>query len=233
MLEAPGTYHHSLVVGNLAEAAAEAAVCDWLLARVGSYYHDVGKLEKPLYFSENTTNMPNRHENLSPAMSSLIIMAHPKDGVRIGRDYGLPRSMIEFIEQHHGKSIVEYFYQQAVARAEEDDKPSPETFRYTCPKPQGKEVGIVLLADSVEATTRSLSDPTPARIEGLVQDIIGKRIIDGQLDECPLTLDDLRKVRESFVRVLTGMYHSRVKYPDTEEEADDDRDNGQSNGPQD
>lgn len=230
VLEAPGTYHHSLVVGNLAEAAAEAAGCDWLLARVGSYYHDVGKLEKPLYFTENITSVTNRHENLSPAMSSLIIMAHPKDGVQTGRDYNLPRNIIEFIEQHHGKSIVEYFYQQAVARAEEDDEPSPEAFRYAGPKPQRKEVGIVLLADAVEAATRSLSDPAPARIKSLVRDIVDKRIVDGQLDECPLTLDDLRKVRESFIRVLTGMYHSRVKYPNGEREADDSRDNGQANG---
>lgn len=213
VLEAPGTYHHSLIVGNLAEAAAEASGCDWLLARVGSYYHDIGKLEKPMYFTENTTNMPNRHENLSPAMSSLIITAHTKDGVEMAHRHGLPRDIVDFVEQHHGKSVVEYFYQEAVARAGDEDKPSPEAFRYAGPKPRKKEVAIVLLADALEAATRNLSEPTPARIENLVRDVVDKRLIDGQLDECSLTLGDLRKVRENFVRVLTGMYHSRVRYP--------------------
>ena len=230
VLEAPGTYHHSLIVGNLAEAAAEAAGCDWLLARVGSYYHDIGKLEKPLYFTENTTNMPDRHEKLSAAMSSLIITAHPKDGVQIARSYRLPQDIVDFVEQHHGKSVVEYFYQQALVRAGDENKPSPETFRYTTPKPKKKEVGIVLLADAVEATTRNLSDPTPTRIKSLVRDVIAKRLVDGQLDECPLTLNDLKKVRESFERVLIGMYHSRIRYPETEQDKDSNgnRDNGQA-----
>lgn len=242
VLEAPGTYHHSLVVGNLAEAAAEAIGCDWLLARVGSYYHDIGKLEKPLYFTENTTNMPDRHESLSPAMSSLVITAHPKDGVQMGLDYALPKDIIDFVEQHHGKSVVEFFYNEAMLRAGEDDKPSPESFRYAGPRPKNKEVGIVMLADSVEAATRSLSEPTSARIESLVHDIVFKRIVNGELDECPLTLDDTRKACESFARVLTGMYHSRVKYPETVQEGNsgkggkggnggkDSRDNRQANG---
>jgi putative nucleotidyltransferase with HDIG domain len=222
IMEAPGTYHHSLVVGNLAESAAEAVQADWLLARVGAYYHDVGKLEKPLYFTENMTNMPDRHENLSPAMSTLIITAHTKDGVQIGKSYGLPKNIIAFIERHHGNSTVDFFYQQALARADEDAKPSPEEFRYPGPRPRTKEVGIVLLADAAEAATRSLSEPTPSRIENLVRDVIAKRIVDGQLDDCPLTMDDLRKVRQSFVRVLTGMYHSRVRYPGTEQSANGD-----------
>lgn len=228
VLEAPGTYHHSLIVGNLAEAAAEAAGCDWLLARVGSYYHDIGKLEKPLYFTENATNMPDRHEKLSAAMSCLIITAHPKDGVQIARSYRLPRDIVDFVEQHHGKSVVEYFYQQALVRAGDENKPSPETFRYATPKPKKKEVGIVLLADVAEATTRNLSEPTPARIKNLVRDVIAKRLVDGQLDECPLTLDDLKKVRESFARVLIGMYHSRIRYPEPEQAKDSNgnRDNG-------
>jgi hypothetical protein len=213
IMEAPGTYHHSLIVGNLAEAAAEAVGADWLLARVGAYYHDVGKIEKPLYFAENANNMPDRHKNLSPAMSTLIITAHTKDGVQIARSFNLPVEIVNFIEQHHGDSVVEYFYQHAVARAEPGEKPSPEAFRYPGPKPRTKEVGIVLLADAAEAVTRSVSDPTPARIESVVSDVIEKRVSDGQLDECPLTLKDLRAVRESFVRVLVGMYHSRVKYP--------------------
>jgi putative nucleotidyltransferase with HDIG domain len=222
IMEAPGTYHHSLVVGNLAEVAAEAIGADWLLARVGAYYHDIGKLEKPLYFTENMTNMPDRHENLSPAMSTLIITAHTKDGVQIARNYGLPKNIIDFIEGHHGNSTVDFFYQQALARAGEDAKPSPEEFRYPGPRPRRKEVGVVLLADAAEAATRSLSEPTPSRIENLVRDVIAKRLVDGQLDNCPMTLDDLRKVRESFVRVLTGMYHSRVRYPGTEQSANGD-----------
>ncbi|MFC1671622.1 HD family phosphohydrolase [Planctomycetota bacterium] len=222
IMEAPGTYHHSLVVGNLAESAAEAVGADWLLARVGAYYHDIGKLGKPLYFTENTMNIPDRHENLSPAMSTLIITAHTKDGVQIGRNYSLPKNIIDFVEQHHGNSTVDFFYQQALARSDEDNKPSAEEFRYPGPRPRSKEVGIVLLADAAEAATRSLTEPNPSRIENLVRDVIAKRIVDGQLDDCPLTLDDLRKVRRSFVRVLTGMYHSRVRYPGTEQSANGD-----------
>ena len=214
-IKAPGTYQHSMLVGNLAEEACNAIGANALLARVGSYYHDVGKIEKAEYFVENKSGTISKHDGLSPSMSALIITNHVKDGADLARKYKLNKAVVDFIRQHHGSSIIYYFYQKALEKTKEDDELKEEEFRYHGSKPQSKEVAIVLLADSVEASSRILSDPTPARIKGLVQKIINNKFIDGQLDDCDLTLKDLNKISDSFVRVLTAVFHTRLEYPDT------------------
>jgi len=217
VLKAPGTYHHSLIVGNLAEAASEAIGRNTLLARVGSYFHDIGKIEKAEYFSENQIGLARKkHDKLTPSMSSLIITNHVKDGVDLARKYKLNRGILDFIEQHHGTSLIYYFYQRALEKIEADQMPKEEGFRYPGPKPQTKETAVVLLADSVEAASRALSDPTPARIKGLVRKIINNKFIDNQLDQCELTLKDLEIIAETFTRILMGIFHSRVEYETTE-----------------
>lgn len=213
LLEAPGTYHHSLIVGNLAEAACEAVGANSLLARVGSYYHDIGKIEKSEYFSENETEKKSCHEGLAPSMSALIITSHVKDGIELAREYRLNKTLFDFIAQHHGTGLIHYFYQRALEKAEDEEILPEESFRYTGPKPQTKETAIVLLADSVEAASRALDDPTPARVESLVQKIINNKFIDSQLDECELTLKDMHRIAKAFVRILTGTFHTRVEYP--------------------
>lgn len=214
VLEAPGTYHHSLVVGNLAEAASETIGANSLLARVGAYYHDIGKIEKAEYFRENEMENKSHHEKLTPSMSALIITSHVKDGIEIAKKYKLNRIIIDFISQHHGTGLIYYFYQRALEKLEDDEALREEGFRYAGPKPQTKEAAIVLLADSVEAASRALDDPTPARIKSLVQKVINNKFIDSQLDECDLTLKDMHKIAESFVRILTGIFHTRVEYPE-------------------
>ncbi len=211
IMEAPGTYHHSLIVGNLAESASEAIGANSLLARVASYYHDIGKIEKSEYFSENQKGK-NRHNKLTPTMSSLIIIKHVKQGVEMARKYNLPRQLIDIIEQHHGTNLVPYFYQRALEFGKEE-KVNQENFRYPGPKPQTKEAAIVMLADSIEASSRSLDDPTPSRLKALVEKIINDKFIDHQLDECNLALTDLNKISRSFTYVLSGIFHNRVKYP--------------------
>ena len=213
ILNAPGTYHHSLVVGNLAESASDSIGANSLLARVGAYYHDIGKIEKAEYFSENDTSHLSPHEKLAPSMSALIIQSHVKDGAELARKFNLNQTIIDFITQHHGTGLIYYFYQRALEKVREDDVLKEEAFRYPGPKPQTKETAIVLLADAVEASSRTLSDPTPSRIKGLVQKIINNKFIDNQLDECNLTLKDLNKIAVSFSRILTGMFHTRVEYP--------------------
>jgi len=213
ILEAPGTYHHSLVVGNLSETASEAVGANALLARVGAYYHDIGKLQKPHYFSENQ-EAESRHDALSPAMSKLIIMNHVKEGVEFAKKYKLNPPLIDFILQHHGNSLVYYFYRRALETLEDDHEIKEEGFRYPGPKPNTKETAIVLLADSVEAATRALKDPSPSKVEEVVHKIINNKFIDGQLDECDLTLKDLEKISVVFIRLLNGIYHSRVTYPE-------------------
>ncbi|MBL7091856.1 MAG: HDIG domain-containing protein [Candidatus Omnitrophica bacterium] len=216
VLKAPGTYHHSLIVGNLAEAASEAIGANALLARVGSYFHDIGKTEKAGYFSENQLGAAKkRHDSLTPSMSSLIITNHVKDGVELARKYKLNQAVIDFIEQHHGTSLIFYFYQRALEKAEEE-VPMEEGFRYPGPKPQTKETAVVLLADSVEAASRALSEPTPARIKGLVRKIINNKFIDNQLDQCELTLKDLEAIADTFTHILMGIFHSRVEYIEKE-----------------
>jgi putative nucleotidyltransferase with HDIG domain len=212
ILEAPGTSLHCLVVGNLSETACEAVGANSLLARVGAYYHDVGKLGKPHYFSENQDASTSEHDTLSPSMSKLIIMNHVKEGVELARKYKLKPPIIDFIQQHHGNSLVFYFYRRALENLEEDQEIKEEGFRYLGPKPNTKEAAIVLLADSVEAATRSLKEFSPSKIEEVVHKIINNKFIDGQLDECDLTLKDLEKISAVFIRILSSFYHSRVAY---------------------
>ncbi len=212
-MQAPGTFHHSLMVGNMAEAAAEQINANSLLARVGSYYHDVGKMSKPLYFSENQQGGKNRHDELTPNMSALILVAHVKEGLELAREHRLNQPIIEFIQQHHGTSLMPYFYQKAM-ELDPTRSVDEENFRYTGPKPQTREAAICMLADGVEAASRALVNPTHGRIKGLVEKIINNKFVDSQLDECDLTLKDLHKIADSFVRVLAGYLHSRVEYPE-------------------
>ena len=212
--EAPGTYHHSLIVGNLSENAAQAIGANALLSRIGAYYHDIGKLQKPEYFSENQFREENKHGELTPTMSKLVIMNHVKEGVELAEKYRLSPPLIDFIQQHHGNSLVYYFYRRALENIEEDEDVKEEGFRYPGPKPDSKETAIVLLADSVEAAGRTLKEPTPAKIEELVHKIINNKFIDGQLDECELTLKDLEKISAVFIRLLCGIYHNRASYPE-------------------
>ncbi len=215
MLEAPGTYHHSLIVGNLSEAACEAVGANALLARIGAYYHDIGKIEKAEYFSENQNLGVSKHEDLAPSMSKLVIINHVKEGASLAKRYRLNPRIIDFIAQHHGTSLVYYFYRRALENGKEDQEVSEQGFRYPGPKPKSKETAIVLLADSVEAATRALKETTPNKIEQEVYQIINNKFIDGQLDECELTLKDLEKISRIFIRLLTSIYHVRVTYPKT------------------
>ncbi len=214
VLEAPGTYHHSLMVGNLAEMACEAIGANSLLARVGAYYHDIGKLEKPEYFSENQERGGSKHEELSASMSKLVIMDHVRSGAELARKNRINEAIIEFIHQHHGTSLVYYFYKRALESELDKDSVTEEVFRYPGPKPQSKETAIVLLADSVEAACRALEDPTAGRISDLVRRLINNKFIDGQLDTCDLTLKDLDKIATTFIHILGAFYHSRIEYPD-------------------
>lgn len=212
--EAPGTYHHSLIVGNLSETAARAIGANALLSRVGAYYHDIGKLQKPEYFSENQDKTTNKHDSLSPEMSKLVIMNHVKEGLELAKKHKLNPLLIDFIAQHHGNSLVYYFYRRALESPKEDQEVREEGFRYPGPKPNSKETAIVLLADSVEAAARAIKEPNPTKIEDLVHKVINNKFIDGQLDECDLTLKDLEKISAVFIKLLCGIYHSRTSYPD-------------------
>jgi putative nucleotidyltransferase with HDIG domain len=213
---APGTYNHSINVASLAEAAAEAIGARGLLVRVGAYFHDVGKMLKPDYFVENQ-DKENRHESLVPAMSTLIIVAHVKEGVELARQYGLPQPIIDLVAEHHGTTLVEYFYRRATERSQSDPnggEVDEQAYRYPGPKPATRESAVLMLADAAESASRSLTEPTPARIAGLVHDLAMKRLLDGQFDECGLTLEELGIIEESLVKSLTAVYHGRVKYPD-------------------
>jgi putative nucleotidyltransferase with HDIG domain len=214
ILQAPGTYHHSIIVGSLVEGGAKSISANPLLARVSAYYHDIGKLKKPLYFIENAGGMGNKHDHLTPTMSSLILTSHVKDGVELARENRLGERIIHIIQQHHGTNLISYFYQKAKEKENpEMDSIDEKDFRYPGPKPQTKEAGIVMLADAVEAASRTLSEPTPSRIKGLVQRIINNIFLDGQMEECELTLKDLQKIEESFSRILTAIFHQRIDYP--------------------
>ncbi|MFH1847285.1 MAG: HDIG domain-containing metalloprotein [Candidatus Omnitrophota bacterium] len=213
-IEASGTYHHSIMVGNLAEAACDAIGADSLRARVGAYYHDIGKIPKAEYFTENEMGAGSKHSKLNPSMSALIISKHVKEGVEIAKKYKLNSTIVDFISQHHGNSLIAYFYQKAIEKSEDGKVREEENFRYPGPKPQTKESAIVLLADSVEASSRTLDEPNPASIRNLVKKIINNKFIDGQLDECDLTLKDMHVIADSFVRVLTGVFHTRLNYPE-------------------
>jgi len=225
-IEAPGTYHHSLMVANLAEAAAETIGADGLRTRVCAYFHDIGKLKNPEYFIENQPHDHNPHDAMTPSMSALVVISHVKDGVDLALRHKLNREIVDVIEQHHGTSLARFFYQRALAKrdhwraladedkAHETDVPEVEesTFRYPGPLPQTRESGLISLADAIESASRSLEKPTPARIEQLVSEIVESRLLDGQLDECPLTLGELGLVKESFTATLRSMLHKRVSY---------------------
>jgi cyclic-di-AMP phosphodiesterase PgpH len=218
MVQAPGTYHHSVIISNMVEATAKAVQARPLLAKVSAYYHDIGKMKKPLYFIENQMGGENRHEKLAPSMSSLILISHVKDGVELAKEHKLGREIIDIIQQHHGTTLISYFYQKAkdrmAAKGERSTEIKEEDFRYPGLKPQTKEAGLVMLADMVEAASRSLVDPTPARIQGMVQKIINNVFSDGQLDDCELTLKDLHEIAKSFNKTLSGIFHHRIEYPE-------------------
>ncbi len=223
MIQAPGTYHHSIIVGNMVEAAAKSIGANSLLAKVAGYYHDIGKIKKPLYFIENQFDGENRHEKLAPSMSSLILISHVKEGVELARKHRLGKPIMEIISQHHGKSLISYFYQKALEAREKAQNSKGaelppidiEDYRYPGPKPQTKEAGLVMLADMVEAACRSLTDPTASRIQGLVNRLINNAFTDGQLDECELTLKDLHQIAKHFNQILATVHHKRIEYPNT------------------
>jgi len=214
MIEAPGSYHHSVIVGSLVEAAAAQIGANPILAKVCGYYHDIGKIKKPLYFIENQQNGKNKHDKLAPSMSSLILIAHIKDGVEIARQHKLGDNIVDAIQQHHGTSLIRYFFEKAKQRKGEGDV-KIDNYRYPGPKPQTREAGLVLLADVVEAASRTLDNPTPSRIQGLVQKLINTIFSDGQLDECELTLKDLHLIARSFNKMLCGIHHHRIEYSET------------------
>ena len=213
LMKAPGTYYHSMMVSNLAEAAAEAVKADTLLARVGSYYHDIGKLKRPYFFSENQLSGENPHTKLSPNLSALIIGAHPKDGMELGRKHKLPEDILDVAQQHHGTSMISFFYQQALENSERE-KVSADKFRYEGPKPRSKEAAIIMLSDAVEAGVRSLSKPTSNRVETMIKRMIREKLEDGQLDQADLTLKELDQIADAFVYIMSGIYHSRIEYPE-------------------
>jgi putative nucleotidyltransferase with HDIG domain len=212
-LEAPGTYHHSMVVGSLAEAAAEAVGANSVFCRTAAMYHDIGKLTKITYFVENQT-AGNRHDSLSPRMSALVIASHVKEGIELAKEMNLPQEIVDIIPQHHGTKLITYFYEKAKMNHDPElGEVSEDEYRYPGPKPQTKEAGIIMIADAVEAASRTLDDPSPARLKGLIRQIIDYIFLDGQLNECDLTLRDLEKIAQSFQRVLMGIHHQRVSYP--------------------
>lgn len=213
LLEAPGTYHHSLIVGNLAEAAAETIGADPLICRVGALYHDVGKIKRPMFFIENQMVGDNPHDKVAPALSHLILTSHVTDGLEMLREYNLPEPIRDICAQHHGTTVLWYFYNKAI-KEDEHHVPEVDQYRYPGPKPHSKESAIVMMCDAVEASVRSMGKPTPPRIETMIRKIIKDRLQDGQLDQCDITLQDLNKMVDAFMRTLQGIYHERIEYPD-------------------
>ncbi|MDP2726622.1 MAG: HDIG domain-containing protein, partial [Dehalococcoidia bacterium] len=209
-LEAPGTYHHSLLVANLAERAAEAVGADALLLRIGAYYHDIGKVIHPGFFIENQIHGENIHDDLEPATSARIVVAHVEEGIKLAKRHRLPRQIQDLIAQHHGNRLVGFFYHQACQVGETD----PEPYRYPGPRPQSKEAALLMLADTIEAAARSLNEHTTGTLESLVDKVVAENLADGQLDVCDLTLRELDTVKESFKAVVKGAYHPRIEYPD-------------------
>lgn len=218
-LNAPGTYHHSLTMASLAQNAAEAIGANGLMLRVCAYFHDIGKLVKPGFFSENIQFTENPHDDLSPSMSTLVIVSHIKEGVTLAKKYKLPQVIIDGIEQHQGTSLVSVFYHRAKTKQQKEGGSATindEDFRYEGPRPQTREMAILMLADGCEAASRSLDKPTPVRLTNFISDLFDARLRDGQLDECPLTLSELNQIKQSFVFTLTNMLHGRVAYPKDE-----------------
>lgn len=213
MIAAPGTYHHSIIVGNLVEAVAEDIGVNPLMARVGAYYHDIGKMRMPEYFIENSPNGVSRHDRLSPHMSSMILVSHVKEGTELAKQHKLPEAIIDVIEQHHGTALITYFFEKAKSMPDGASGPSEDEYRYTGPRPQSRTAALIMIADAVEASSRVLNEPTPARIEALVDKIVNHVFLAGQLDECELTLKDIYVIKERFTHVLTGMLHKRINYP--------------------
>ncbi len=211
MINAPGTYHHSVIVGNLVETAAEDIGVNPLLAKVSAYYHDIGKIKMPEYFIENHASPVSRHDKLTPHMSSMIIFSHIKEGLEFADDYKLPEPVRDAISEHHGTSIISFFYHKA--KEAKNEVPSEEDYRYPGPRPQSRVTALVMMADAVEASSRVLKDPTPARVSGLVDKIINNIFIDGQLDECELTLRDIYTIKNRFTYILNGIFHRRIEYP--------------------
>jgi putative nucleotidyltransferase with HDIG domain len=214
-LRAPGSYNHSIIVGTLAEAAADAIGANSLFCRVAAFYHDIGKMKMPEYYIENQRPGENPHDRLAPSMSALIISNHVKEGIRLGRDHGLPQPILDIIPQHHGTRVMTYFYEKAKAAASASGAPvpNPEEFRHPGPKPQTKEAAIFMLSDSVEAAARTVAEPTDERFRDLIRQIAGRSILDGQFDACDLTFRDLDLITEAFVRTLGSVYHHRIDYP--------------------
>ena len=224
-VQCPGTWNHSMVMGMMVESAAASINANPVMARVGAYFHDIGKIRKPLYFVENQGGEENRHDKLSSSMSALIIRSHVKDGIDLARKHGIPQKIEDMIPQHHGTSRIEFFYDKALKEAEEAGAPvssvDANLYSYPGPKPQTKEAGILMLADGIEAAARTVGDPTQDRIQGLVQKMINKVFASGELDECELTLKDLHAIAKSFTRVLTGIYHQRVAYAEPAEKVNE------------
>ena len=214
LMEAPGTYHHSILVANLAELAAEQVGGNPLLARIGAYYHDVGKTKRPYFFRENQFGKKNPHDRLKPEVSSKIIISHVKDGSELAKEYNLPKTIHDFIVTHHGETLVKYFYLTVKNNSENPDEVKEEDFKYQGPKPMSKEQGIVMLADSTEAAVRSINEPTEEKIEKMVNNIIDDKLASGQLDNCDLTLRDISKIKKCFLKALNGIHHERIEYPD-------------------
>jgi putative nucleotidyltransferase with HDIG domain len=218
-MEAPGTFSHSLLIGSIAEAAAEAIGRNGLLCRVGAYYHDIGKINKASYFIENEIGSASRHKELSPTMSQLIIVGHVKDGIEMAKEYSLPNVLRQFIETHHGTTLIEHFYNQAKklktknSKGKTIDKPSESEFRYPGPKPRTKEAAIVMLADTIEGAVRSLPEVTPTKVEAVVHTMAMRRLQDGQFDECDLSLRELSQIEASISKTLAAHYHGRIAYP--------------------
>ncbi len=218
-MEAPGTFSHSLLIGTIAEAAADSIGANGLLCRVGAYYHDIGKINKPPYFIENQMGSASRHEQLSPAMSQLVIVGHVKDGIEIAKEYGLPGVLRQFVETHHGTTLIEYFYNEAKKQAEDKQAVVSESeFRYPGPKPRTKEAAIVMLADTSESAVRSMAELTPGRVDVIVHNMAVKRLQDGQFDDCDLTLRELSKIETSIGKSLAAYHHGRIAYPKSPDE---------------
>ncbi|MBS4042091.1 MAG: HDIG domain-containing protein, partial [Flavobacteriales bacterium] len=213
LIEAPGTYHHSIIVGNLSEAAANAVGANALLARTGAFYHDVGKIARPYFFKENQLTSENPHDKINPTLSSLIITGHVKEGMELAKKYKLPMEVRNFILEHHGNTLVAFFYHKAKT-AENSEEVDENQFRYSGIKPQSKETAIVMLADSIEAAVRSMSSPNKDKIEKLIHKIMKDKLEDGQLEECDITLKEFEILKKAFLQVLLGIFHERIEYPE-------------------